>query len=152
MAIETLLRDHLASPAVAELPMMLQYVGRRSLGDDKVEALLRDIVARADKGALKGNAMYALASMLDADDLDPASERGQEVRKLMEAVAADYADVKDARGRSIGARAEGWIFEKDHLQVGKVAPEIEGNDLSGVAFKLSDYRGKVVLLDFWGFW
>jgi hypothetical protein len=32
------------------------------------------------------------------------------------------------------------------------APEIEGEDQDGVAFKLSDYRGKVVLLDFWGNW
>jgi cytochrome oxidase Cu insertion factor (SCO1/SenC/PrrC family) len=36
--------------------------------------------------------------------------------------------------------------------VGKKAPEIKGEDLDGKAFKLSDYRGKVVLLDFWGFW
>jgi hypothetical protein len=35
---------------------------------------------------------------------------------------------------------------------GKPAPEIEGKDLDGVPFKLSDYRGKVVLLDFWGHW
>jgi hypothetical protein len=32
------------------------------------------------------------------------------------------------------------------------APEIAGKDLDGKAFKLSDYRGKVVLLDFWGHW
>ena len=25
-------------------------------------------------------------------------------------------------------------------------------DLAGVEFKLSDYRGKVVFLDFWGHW
>jgi hypothetical protein len=24
--------------------------------------------------------------------------------------------------------------------------------LGGKEFKLSDYRGKVILLDFWGFW
>lgn len=30
--------------------------------------------------------------------------------------------------------------------------EIEGNDVDGQQFKLSDYRGKVVLLEFWGFW
>jgi hypothetical protein len=35
---------------------------------------------------------------------------------------------------------------------GTVAPDIEGVDLDGVAFKLSDYRGKVVFLDFWGDW
>jgi peroxiredoxin len=38
------------------------------------------------------------------------------------------------------------------LEVGKHAPEIEGEDLDVKEFKLSDYRGKVVLLDFWGHW
>ena len=33
-----------------------------------------------------------------------------------------------------------------------VAPEIAGADLDGVPLRLSDYRGKVVLLDFWGDW
>ncbi len=36
--------------------------------------------------------------------------------------------------------------------VGARAPEIAGRDLDGVPFKLSEYRGKVVLLDFWGNW
>jgi peroxiredoxin len=39
-----------------------------------------------------------------------------------------------------------------NLAVGKPAPQIEGVDLDSVAFKLSDYQGKVVLLDFWGNW
>ena len=43
-------------------------------------------------------------------------------------------------------------FEKKYLQVGKVAPEIKGFDQDGKPFKLSSYRGKVVLLDFFGFW
>ncbi|GIW82000.1 MAG: hypothetical protein KatS3mg105_3807 [Gemmatales bacterium] len=38
------------------------------------------------------------------------------------------------------------------LQVGDFAPEITGTDLDGKTFKLSDYRGKIVLLDFWGQW
>ena len=28
----------------------------------------------------------------------------------------------------------------------------ELESLDGVTFKLSDYRGKVILLDFWGYW
>jgi cytochrome oxidase Cu insertion factor (SCO1/SenC/PrrC family) len=40
----------------------------------------------------------------------------------------------------------------DGLAVGQFAPDIEGEDLDGVPFKLSDYRGKVVVLDFWGTW
>ena len=38
------------------------------------------------------------------------------------------------------------------LAIGKVAPEISGVDVDGRKFKLSDYRGKVVVLDFWGDW
>ena len=38
------------------------------------------------------------------------------------------------------------------IQVGNRAPEIEGEDIQGAKFKLSDYRGKVVMLDFWGNW
>lgn len=37
-------------------------------------------------------------------------------------------------------------------QIGQPAPEISGVDLDGVPFRLSDYRGKVVVLDFWGHW
>jgi hypothetical protein len=33
--------------------------------------------------------------------------------------------------------------------VGKHAAQIEGEDSRGKTFRLADYRGKVVLLDFW---
>jgi cytochrome oxidase Cu insertion factor (SCO1/SenC/PrrC family) len=36
--------------------------------------------------------------------------------------------------------------------VGKPAPPTQGTDAAGAAFQLSDYRGQVVLLDFWGNW
>ena len=42
----------------------------------------------------------------------------------------------------------GWTQIR-HLAVGKAAQEIEGVDQDGQQFKLSDYRGKVVLLYFW---
>jgi peroxiredoxin len=35
---------------------------------------------------------------------------------------------------------------------GNLAPDLQGLDLAGKSFKLSDYRGKVVLIDFWGHW
>ena len=38
------------------------------------------------------------------------------------------------------------------LSVGNVAPEIEGEDIGGEPMKLSDYRGKVVVLVFWAIW
>ena len=36
--------------------------------------------------------------------------------------------------------------------VGQTAPEIKGKDLDGKPMKLSEFRGKVVVLDFWGHW
>jgi hypothetical protein len=38
------------------------------------------------------------------------------------------------------------------VRVGNLALDIQGEDVDGQRFKLSDYRGKVVLLDFWGDW
>ena len=38
------------------------------------------------------------------------------------------------------------------VEVGRVAPEVIGNDLEGESLRLSDYRGKVVALLFWGHW
>jgi thiol-disulfide isomerase/thioredoxin len=38
------------------------------------------------------------------------------------------------------------------LKVGNIAPELEGTDVNGRTIKLSDYRGKVVVVDFWATW
>ncbi len=38
------------------------------------------------------------------------------------------------------------------LEVGDTIPEVSGKDLDNIKFKLSDYQGKVVMLDFWGDW
>ena len=54
---------------------------------------------------------------------------------------------------STSAEAQGPIGNvKVGLEVGDMAPEIIGEDIDGKRFKLSDYRGKVVMLDFWGDW
>ena len=39
-----------------------------------------------------------------------------------------------------------------NLAVGRPAPEIEGIDMDGKPLRLSDYKGKVVVLVFWGTW
>ena len=52
----------------------------------------------------------------------------------------------------LGKAAEAELFELRYLMVGKTAPDLEGEDLDGKKFKLSDYRGKVVVIVFWGTW
>lgn len=52
----------------------------------------------------------------------------------------------------IGPMATDMLFSLQHLQVGKSAPNIEEQDLDGLTFSLDEYRGKIVMLDFWGDW
>jgi peroxiredoxin len=81
----------------------------------------------------------------DSDTLD------HEAAKLFERVKADFGEVKSGRD-TLGAKAEAALFALRNLAVGSAAPEIEGRDIDGKVFKLSDYRGKVVLLTFSGNW
>jgi thiol-disulfide isomerase/thioredoxin len=49
-------------------------------------------------------------------------------------------------------RAEGPLALAKGPRVGYPAPEIEGEDFDGKRLKLSDYRGKVVVVTFWASW
>jgi peroxiredoxin len=68
-----------------------------------------------------------------------------EARRGME---AGIARRRSTLGQVAEARVDNW----HNLAVGKVAPEIKGVDVHGKPLKLTDYRGKVVALVFWGTW
>jgi cytochrome oxidase Cu insertion factor (SCO1/SenC/PrrC family) len=44
------------------------------------------------------------------------------------------------------------LHDAKDLEVGKKAPEIKGETVDGKPMKLSDYQGKVIVLDFFGDW
>jgi thiol-disulfide isomerase/thioredoxin len=76
----------------------------------------------------------------------------KECESHYECVIDRYANVKDKRGKPYAERAASELFELRKLNVGQNAPEIEGEDIDGKPLKLSDHRGKVVVLNFWGTW
>jgi hypothetical protein len=73
----------------------------------------------------------------------------REAEALFGRAVAKYGDVKLPGGGTVGEKAKAELYEIRHLSVGKEAPDIEGQDQDGKQFKLSDYKGKVMLLDFW---
>jgi len=58
------------------------------------------------------------------------------------------AEFPDKKPPTYGELAEELRFSLVNLQIGQTAPEIVGIDSKGIPFKLSDYRGRAVLLIF----
>ena len=117
-------------------------------------AFLRTVAADSPLRDVRGNALNVLGTRLAGSsrsgDKD-APARAREAEEAFVAVRKDYADVAWG-GSTLGALAEGPLFELRNLAIGMVAPDIEGTDVRGKAFRLSDFRGQVVILDFFGFW
>jgi hypothetical protein len=124
--------------------------------DEVSESLLRAFLEKDSRREVQGLASLTLAQELHRRlEIDPtgvgatASRVRAECEKLLRRAAEEFGDVKLAGGGTVKAKA---LLELDgllHLAVGQVAPDIDGEDQDGKKFRLSDYRGKVVLLDFW---
>jgi hypothetical protein len=123
------------------------------------EVLLRAFLENDAHRDVQGVACVALAQSLksragklpEAQAKDAEKLRRQS-EELFERATNKYADVKLPFRGTVGEKAKGELFELRYLSIGKVAPEVKGEDADSKKFKLSDYRGKVVLLDFWGHW
>ena len=134
---------------VPEACMMLGQSGNPQAGAFFTAVLdNKDSSNKSKAFATLGMATLAKArlEMVDPSSGD-AKKFSQEAESLYEQILAKFKDVKDAV-----EVAEGELFVLKNLSIGKVAPDIEGTDSDGKKFKLSDYRGKVVVLDFWALW
>jgi len=149
--VDELLRDYPDSPLLEEVVPLL---ANRS--DEGSRASLRSLLSESPHRNVRGHACRALALNLrglsaDTEDTDQSKSLMAESRALLMRVQEEFDDVP-YYGGTLGAAARGELFESDRLQIGMIAPDIAGADLQGVDFKLSDYRGKVVVIDFWGNW
>lgn len=138
----------LESPAMAAIAEQLQYAW--GVPPEKVQALLESLREKSPHRSVKAAAMFSLGALLVQGESTESKERA---RKLLVELSEKFADLTSGRGdRSYAQRAAGLLFELDHLQIGMVAPDMEALDVDGVKFKLSDFRGKVTVVDFWGYW
>jgi hypothetical protein len=171
--VDILLRDYLKSDVVAQHCDRMRY-GIRPEFETFLSAALeenphRDVqgLACLALGQLWRNQLYVADRVADRPDWIPGydgilgrdyfeSIRGTgraDLESRMEAMferALQFDDVKNFTfSETIAEKARSELFDLRHLSVGKTAPDIEGVDQDGRHFKLSDYRGKVVLLYFW---
>jgi len=173
-ATDLLMNKYITSPAMG---MLAGRLARQQPGP-KTKNMLRAIIEKNKNPEVQGQATMALATYLGGSLTKIATQDDQTKQqvaasmgeggtaylekwttkaieaariKLLETCVEKYGDISMGR-RTIGQTAEGQLFVLKYLQIGKVAPDIEGADLDEVAFKLSDYRGKVVVIDFWGDW
>jgi thiol-disulfide isomerase/thioredoxin len=172
-AIALLLRDHIRSDKLGSVCLRMRFDFA-----PESETFLRTVLERSPHQEIQALACLALAQFLcnrlrlldlvqDGPDLakhyeglfgkdyleqllrQDRAKVAKETEVLFEQAADKYGDVKIPTRGTVGEEAKSELFEIRHLAVGKEAPEIEGEDQNGKKFKLSDCRGKVVLLDFW---
>ena len=135
-AADLLAKHHITHPKIGDA---LRYGAS--------ESLMRAVMEKSPHAAARAKAAFALAEMLHEQG------KGKEAEALFEKIIADKTMAAQPHYRgNLGKAAEGYLFEIRHLAIGKEAPEITGEDIEGQPLRLSDFRGKVVVLDFWGHW
>jgi hypothetical protein len=132
-AVQVLLRDHMDSASLKDIVYFLKAPDLKTVADKSPHA------------AVRGFALLQLASI----QADAGKEK--DALACLHEVKEKYADIPWYQG-TLGQKADGGIYQIEHLGIGKVAPEVEGEDIDGKPMKLSDFHGKVVVLDFWGDW
>lgn len=162
-ASDLLLKHHVENPKIADT-----VLGLARGGSDETAAFLKAVLDRNPDRTAKGRAAFAMIGLL-ADRIEKAGSDSDATKLEAEAIAAatrvekEFGDVHQftlPANSKAEPRLLGKLATKEaksipnirKLRVGQVVPEVEGEDVDGAKFKLSDYRGKVVMVDFWGHW
>jgi peroxiredoxin len=144
-AAEAILQEHIGDTNLAPLCQELERLRHRCS-----RKLLEAMVEQNPSAEVRGNACLALATLRKAEAKHGQNQQATaEAKRLFERVISDFGRVK-RNGTPLADLAKPELSELCRLTIGSPAPETEGQDLEGRPLKLSDYRGKVVLLIFWG--
>ena len=149
-ALELLRTRYAASAGVWEAAQQLHRIPR-----SVAEPVLRTIVETNKNAEDRCTAMHSLGTLLFnvSSNLDTPEAKADlaQAAELFHEVIASYSSVT-VQGFKPADQCAAVLFEMENLAIGKEAPDIVGTDADGTAMKLSEYRGKAVLLIFWGGW
>ena len=132
--------------------LMLTYL--RTLGFYGEKEQLEAMIEKLPNGNVHQKARFRLA-LLVAEDAQRNLTLTDTQRAAANQSVVSILD-KLEKEEDLDEILQKWIkdlrYKVTRLVVGCEAPEIEVVDQDGRKFRLSDYRGKVVLLPFWGIW
>ena len=120
--------------------------------------LVDKVVAGSDQRVLRARGAFwsAMERLMEVDDLNRSpAERADvraEVTRMAQLVADEYSDVEVFRGEPGGEAIKPVLYALENLAIGSVLPEAGGQRIGGDQESLSQYRGRVLLLDFWATW
>ena len=147
---EPLLRAQLAAADLptTDRPRLLYALAQVKQTHSELSRMLAEI---SDDQLAWMEGYYGKDTVASLRKIDAVQAEAEAI-KLFTELGDKYGSENLVREITFGELAKSAIFEIQNLSVGKTAPEINGEDTEGVKFKLSDYRGKVVMLSFWGTW
>ncbi len=149
-AVERLAKEHAAQSAIGEALPGLRYA-MYQVGSEPLVTLYQRVIEVNQDKATSASAMFNLAFTMYRGGPTPKPEQ-EAAADTKRAEKYFRRCVKEYPGTDAAESAAGYIYEIEHLQIGMPAPEIVGTDVNGKQIKLSQLRGQVVVLDFWGFW
>ena len=145
-AMDALIEEHLDDDRMAYFVMdSLSWL------PETIRPKAREYAAWIERDSRSAGVKFALAwrkarvAADEAIDVEAAARVIAEMQRLDESCGSI---------KNLGLKWRDMIAESvEQMKViGVPAADVAGRDLDGIEFSLSDYRGKVVLLDFWGYW
>jgi S1-C subfamily serine protease len=147
----------LAQLKTVEERLLADYLQEEKLGDVALEMMKGepgttfDFLTRLsnDSPHREVKAFATLALAVQQMDFLSSGNKTDEARALtlLKKLNSQYADVP-VGSYTIGDIVGPMLFEVEHLTIGKKSQDIKGKDVDGHNLKLTDFRGKVVVLDF----
>ena len=143
-AADVIRREHLGNTNLVNLCKGLERLRHRCSTN-----LLAELLEKNPSAHVRAQACYLLAKLRkeEADFGRNAAARA-EAEKLFERVITEFGG-NGVYGFDLAWHAKPELSELRRLMIGQPAPEIESENLDGQTMKLSDHRGRVVVLFFW---
>lgn len=150
------LRAALLDKRTKRLPPLLAMISQAA--GDAGQKFIKTVSEKAADHGVKGMSLYYLGTAA-AESADATDDEAK--AKELTAQAIDYfenaiklaGNEKFGREGTLAKTVEEELVGLKTLAIGKPAPDVQATDLkTGDKVKLSNYKGKVVLLDVWATW